>query len=302
MPITKTKLFLRRITRTIRNVILRLLNLLASRKVVTPYTGFILSTHFLSRDILDQNLRYLNRKSRDLSELNVFDEISKVIIWCQTNQIDEFTNSYLDLIKTPFILITGRDHWSKLELNASMKTILSNRYLIVWFAQNQIMDDLPIRHFPYGVNLNNSWKIYLEGKKRTFRKSIEEVHIPFCTIHKSNDEVWRPEIHAAMLARESIKPKMGKLKKYKDYITDLRKFAFVLSPMGDRPDTYRHWEILYLGGVPVTNLPKSFSSLFGENMIFLRDFNCIPRFTKADYKPNKKFAKVKFWSKIVNSR
>ena len=38
---------------------------------------------------------------------------------------------------------------------------------------------------------------------------------------------------------------------------------------GDRPDTYRHWEIIALNALPISNLPFDiFSQLFGPDMLY----------------------------------
>jgi hypothetical protein len=141
--------------RLLRTNLRKLTAFYASRKVVTPYTGFILSTHFLSEDIEEGNLRYLNVFSKNLKFTNFEDSTPKVI-YLQTNQLSEFILNYLDRINSEFTLITGRDHWSKLEYSADMYRILSNPNLRSWFSQNMILKELPIKHFPYGVNLNNA--------------------------------------------------------------------------------------------------------------------------------------------------
>ena len=279
--------------RLLRTNLRKLTAFYASRKVVTPYTGFILSTHFLSEDIEEGNLRYLNVFSKNIKFTNFEDSTPKVI-YLQTNQLSEFILNYLDRINSEFTLITGRDHWSKLEYSADMYRILSNPNLRSWFSQNMILKELPIKHFPYGVNLNNAFRILLKKKLIGKYQRSDQICIPFCTVHEKNDEKWQPDILAAMTARKSISMRMNRQKKYSEYLDDLLKHKLIVSPVGDRPDTYRHWEILALGGIPISNLPANFKDLFATHAYIVKDFK---QLTSLDhlYYPNPDIASVNYW-------
>jgi hypothetical protein len=291
----------RGLARRMRNSYLRCCAFIAARIVVTPYSGFVLSTHFLSDDILEYNLAFLNSRSKDLRKYEVDNEKSNVIIWCQTNQLNEFSENYLGLIETKFTLITGRDHWSRLEASDSVEKVLSSPYLVRWYSQNQIQENLQIKHFPYGVNLNNAMRILLEGLKLNVMKRLDSIHYPYCTIHESNDTVWQADILSAMLARETIKDKMAPLKQYSEYLKDLRKYKFVVSPAGDRPDTYRHWEILALGGIPISNVPKNFTDMFANSVVIVSSFDNISLENFDDFSPNRNLAKLSYWRKVLLS-
>lgn len=51
----------------------------------------------------------------------------------------------------------------------------------------------------------------------------------------------------------------------------LAEHRFVISPAGHRPDTFWHWGIIAMGAIPVSTLPKSFSELLGQNIVFVDD-------------------------------
>lgn len=292
----------RKVVRRLRLKVKRVLAYIFSRLIVTPYMGFIFSTHFLSDDIIEGNLSYLNKKSRNLRS-EILDECGgKLVIFVQTNLLDEFVENYLNKICTEFILITGRDHWSKLRLDISMKRILQHPKLRVWYSQNLTISCLPIKHFPYGVNLYSTAKLFTIRNTTVKRHRRLEIHVPFFTVHKKNDPIWQPEIEAAMLERERIEHLMAPQKRYCDYAKDLLKSKFIISPAGDRPDTYRHWEILYLGGIPISNLPGNFEELFGNSMCLVPNYQSIEDLNLGGSTSNRQIASVKYWQRIVFSQ
>jgi hypothetical protein len=46
---------------------------------------------------------------------------------------------------------------------------------------------------------------------------------------------------------------------------------YVVSPAGDRPDTYRHYECIGLGSIPIANINETLYSFFGKNMMFMSE-------------------------------
>jgi hypothetical protein len=105
----------------------------ASQILVTPYTGFILSSHFLSQDILDARYYWLNPKSLNLQDCKIISSQETIVLYCQTNQVSEFVNNYLHKIKSQFVLITGRDHWSRLSESKETDRLLSHPLLKAWY-------------------------------------------------------------------------------------------------------------------------------------------------------------------------
>ena len=43
---------------------------------------------------------------------------------------------------------------------------------------------------------------------------------------------------------------------------------FILSPIGDRDDCYRHYEAIGLGTIPVSNVNSFYKNIFSGNMIY----------------------------------
>lgn len=43
---------------------------------------------------------------------------------------------------------------------------------------------------------------------------------------------------------------------------------FILSPIGDRDDCYRHYEAIGVGTIPVSNINPFYKNIFSNNMIY----------------------------------
>jgi hypothetical protein len=127
------------------------------------------------------------------------------------------------------------------------------------------------------------------------------MHIPYCTIHGFNDDVWQPDILAAMQARTSIKDKMAPEKDFLDYLNDLLKYKYVLSPAGDRQDTYRHWEILALGAIPISNIQPHFRDLFKDSMVFVKDFENLSNINYEAFQPKTELCELSYWRREIQS-
>ena len=265
----------------------------AAHTIVTPFLGFLLSNYHLSDEIEDLGLEYLNPKSKNLTCVNR--KISeKTIIYCQIDQINEFINNHIEKISSSFILITGKWGLPGFKFDENYKKILKNRHLVTWFSQNQIYSDLPILHFPYGVNFFSAPRVLNIASKKN--QKVNKVFIPFHSVHEHLDQETKE-------LRQQLIPYMAKKKSIDDYLEDISKSDFVVSATGDRPDTYRHWEIIALGGTPISNLPQHFTDLFGLNLIIRPDLSSA-RFENYETfdQPSNKIVNFQYWEAFVNSK
>ena len=55
---------------------------------------------------------------------------------------------------------------------------------------------------------------------------------------------------------------------YIQYLKEITRSRYILSPQGDRPDCYRNYEAIGLGCIPISNLESGFQEIFEENMIY----------------------------------
>ena len=94
---------------------------------------------------------------------------------------------------------------------------------------------------------------------------------------------------------------------YETYCNKLIISKFILSPIGDRNDCYRHWEAIGFGVVPICNINNEYKSLFNENMIYVNNTNemldLLNNNINLEYVlPNKNLITVEYWKNIINNK
>lgn len=276
-----------------RNLALRVL----SRKLVTPFTGYVLSNYYLSSEVGKHGLEFLNPKSQDLRASNLSNAPKNSIVYVQVNQLDTFADEYLSSITRPFVLITGKWHLPGLERTPTLEQILGHPQLAAWFSQNQIHDDLPIRPFPFGVNLSSLAEIWIRQKVMLFASSRRAgIFIPHVATHAHLSGV-------ALSARKDLEPLMRERMPFAAYLDEILSSDFVLSPPGDRPDTYRHWESIALGAIPVSTLPQRFEELFAGHALLVDNLRTVAMENLPGHNavPNPTLASYRYWKKKVRA-
>mmetsp|Transcript_26690 Transcript_26690/g.54775 ORF Transcript_26690/g.54775 Transcript_26690/m.54775 type:complete len:156 (+) Transcript_26690:763-1230(+) len=69
--------------------------------------------------------------------------------------------------------------------------------------------------------------------------------------------------------RRAVLPFASPVMEYSDYLGEIAKSEYVISPDGDHPDCHRHYEAIGLGAVPITQLdPFLYSHLAEGGTIF----------------------------------
>ncbi len=266
---------------------------IAANSLVTPFSGYILSQHFLSKEIDRYRLYWLNPRSRRLRRFGKIKNESGDVIYCQVDQLKDFVDSFLPRISNPYVLITGKEQLPSLKKSDYVDAVLADDKLMAWFSQNQIYDNLPILPFPYGINLYSVVLVHARRDKIVADKN-SNLLIPFVKVHSHLFSTPKGD-------REFIAKFMEQEKPLEEYLDDINRHKWVLSPAGDRPDTFRHWEILALGSNPVSKLPKSFGNLFGNSAVLLQSYDNIQAIKILDEScvPNRSLASLEFWRNLV---
>ena len=82
------------------------------------------------------------------------------------------------------------------------------------------------------------------------------------------------------------------------YLRTIRRHRYVAAPAGDRPDTFRLWEAIALGALPITELPEPFQRLLGENAVFLpriEDLLTLSPEQLPRRRPDRRLATLGYW-------
>ena len=285
---------------TLRIILLRFFSQLVvlrfvSQKLVTPFTPFVMADAFLASEIDRYGLRGLNPRSVDLSQSDLAAAGPNPVVFVQVDQLDDFCRDVLPKIVGQFILITGKWHLPALQRGDSVTTILASPHLKRWYSQNQVFEDLPISPFPYGVNLWSAPHVYWRMRlQRVLGLGRSGVFVPHVAIHEHLDGV-------ALEARRQLEGVMGPRLKLTTYLNRILRHKFVISPPGDRLDTYRHWESVALGAIPVSNIPRTSRPLFASGMFHVDDWKQLEASPTRGSRPQPHLATVRHWRKVLES-
>jgi hypothetical protein len=261
--------------------------------VVTPFTGFVLSDLYLSSEIDELGLRFLNSTARRLTNRSATRSTDGAVIYCQVDQLDEFAERYLPRLRERFLLISGKWHLPPLSMSLACRSILRSPLLMQWYSQNQVFD-VPIRPFPYGMHLGTAPAVSARMGAMTAKQRT--VYVPHASVHAHLSG-------AALAIRVSLAPYMESLLPLTDYLDMIASSEYVVSPPGDRPDTYRHWEAIALSAVPISVLPEGFRRLFGSALLATSDLMLPAQgvIVGGSSRPDPALATVDYWRELIRT-
>ena len=266
----------------------------SANTIVNQLTGFTLSDYHLSTEVYEEGWAFLNPRSKRLDKASLKRLPDSSVIYVNTKQTEQFARDYLPHITADFVLISSQ-LWSPPQPSGSaVDTVLSHEGLIAWFSPNRDEDDFPIRPFPAGVALRGITNITAAIKKHHSTPRVDAVYVPHSALHDHLPE-------EAAVTRKGLQPFMAAPIRHQDYLEQLARHRFVISPAGDRPDTYRHWESIAMGAMPVSSLPKSFEQLFGDSAILVDDLVASVNgpFESRRAEADRTLASVDYWRQVV---
>ncbi|KAL7528795.1 hypothetical protein ACHAXR_002643 [Thalassiosira sp. AJA248-18] len=167
--------------------------------------------------------------------------------------LDQFVDKMLDWILTDIVVISSRDWITVGASNLTIQKLLNNTNVLLWFCTNLPVYGGPNPHhpkispWPFGLReIGARGTIAHEAYKKVYTEQR----------NKSNS-TKSMSIYAGPLStkdgRRSNIPNSPKLPP-EDFFIKMATANYILSPNGDRPDCYRHYEAIGLGTVPITQL------------------------------------------------
>jgi hypothetical protein len=177
----------------------------------------------------------------------------------------DFSQNVLPKLNVSITLITGQFHKTRTDMMSThfVQTLLDHPLIAKWFCQS-IDNYVPfvltnhskfapwpfgVQHVPYTPYQPNPLPIF----KQAFFQHLHTPKTKGIMIGYVSNET-NPE-------RAKITPSGPKLN-LSDYYDDLAQHQFIISPNGDRPECYRHYEAIALGAIPLTQLdPALYSHL-----------------------------------------
>ena len=189
-----------------------------------------------------------------LPEIAALQELD--IIYCQVDFFETFRTQVLPLLSTPIILITGQWFLPQLEVSAMLEEVADHPMVAHWFAQNPVLDHPKYTGFPYGIR-HTSLRQYAAFLLR---------HESRRTQHTTRSLLANLPVKRENGFARHVLPEAAHIP-YDDFLGRVAGAQYLVSPAGDRADTYRHLEAIGLGTIPICNCPPQILRIYGTSML-----------------------------------
>ena len=222
--------------------------------IINPFSLYYLCDHYYGNECKVYNIPIPKEKNDLLSNNNIASIKEYDIVHCEVNFFTDFCTKILNKIDTKFILTTGQWNLPQIQKNELTEMIRHHKNVILWISQNPIYENSnSYLAFPYGIvhyNIEHYAKILLDMPSITKMKEI--IYLPINNL--TNISRRKLPVISTIPAEE--------------YYKKLAESKFIISPIGDRDDTYRHYEAIGLGAIPISNVHNLYENIFHKNMIY----------------------------------
>lgn len=174
-------------------------------------------------------------------------------IYCVFTKLQEFVDNLLDEITADIVVISGQIQIVPAVSEHTIEKLLNHEHVLHWFCQNipvyggRNTSHPKLSPFPYGLKeVVHKPNPQLDAYKRIFRRRFHKTELIFAGYLAPSPL----RVHVPIVNESKLEPEA--------YFTLMAKSIYTLSPNGDRPECYRHYEALGLGTVPITGLDSLF--------------------------------------------
>lgn len=186
--------------------------------------------------------------------------------------LDFFFQKVHPKIKSKYILVTHNS--DKSEFSSYLK-YLDDKNIVAWFGENLILKHKKAFPIPIGL-ANRYWKHGNIDIIDPVVKNLPEKNILlYMNLATHTNKEKRLPVYNLFSKKTFCYN--AKRKPFKNFIYEMAKAKFVLSPEGNGIDCHRTWEALYLGAIPVvthSKLDKLFKDL---PVIMVDDWNVVSK-------------------------
>lgn len=175
----------------------------------------------------------------NLTNKKLFDGMK---FFVKTDFVGKFEQNILPHLKNKFYLYC---HNSDLDSPSSLN-LLDHPLLIHCFSQNVNCIHPKLSSIPIGI-ANSHWPHGdIEVLKNIQSLNIKKNNLVYCNFSTESNSQERAECikHAGQFNKHEKKP-------FKEYLEDIAKSFFCISPNGNGTDCHRNWESLYLKTIPI---------------------------------------------------
>lgn len=176
----------------------------------------------------------------------------------KTEYLELFFNNFK--IDEPFYLVT---HNSDINIDFKFASILDHPNLICWYGQNINMKHPKLKSIPIGL-ANPKWE---HGNQEVFKliqdQNFKKTNLVYCNYALNTNFTERS------LCKELTEVEPCSPKPYKEYLEDMAKSYFCISPNGNGIDCHKHWEALYLKTIPIVSNSINIQNFVNMGIPFL---------------------------------
>lgn len=234
--------------------------------IVNPYSQILLCDfHYGYTDMPGWDMIVVLNPLLNVSEIEPYE-----IVCCQSTAFTSFADYVIPKIKVPFILMTGSFKYGHVVRSNCSDAVRQNKYVLHWYSQDPVYETSFGRNgysgFPYGI-LDAGLEDYaLVLQKRIPKKIVIPKYLPLGANHP---------VRAILNMTRTAATSMS----YSEFYHTMAEAEYVLSPRGDRPECYRHWESIGLGTIPISDLDATlYGHMFHGSMKFVDNTTSMLKF------------------------
>ncbi len=225
------------------------------------------------------------------------------IIFIKTDYLHEFFCNIHPKINFSYIIIS---HNSDYPAPSKFKSILEEKKIIAWFAQNADYKHNKLIPIPIGLEnrycrFGNLQTIDSFTSKKITKKYLLYLNFSVNTSLKERITIlhyFKNKSYCAVASKKS----------YHAYLEDLLQAKFVLSPKGNGPDCHRTWEALYLNSIPIVKTSPMDKLFLHLPVLIVQDWKDITEkflitklneFNQIQFNSQKLW--MNYWKSLINS-
>ena len=202
-------------------------------------------------------------------------------IFVKPNFLDMFFKYLFPRIKKKFYLYTGASDYS---IDDKYLKYIENIKIIKWIGQNITLTHEKVIKIPIGLPSSIGEDIHLLNKLKRRRIKYEDKECKFLITHMEETSEKRKNLMFHFKTKDwvTIAPKCD----FETYMDHINKNKFVCCPRGNGIDTYRFWECIYMGSVPIVE-SSPLDDLYSKvNCIIVDSFSQLKKEQLDNFKYN----------------
>ena len=203
---------------------------------------------------------------------SIFDKVEQPIFFIETHRIlDLFKVINLFPDKNCKIIAHNSDGtFGKDILNYIPKNVTK-----FWCQNYNFIETDIVKSLPIGLE-RKRW--FSEQKKQEVLREMIDTPIEKENLVYMNFEIktnpFRREVYDILKNKNYINTEMiGNGGDYKNYLENLKKHKFVISPPGNGIDCHRNWEAIYLGCVPIVLDSHFVRNIYGNSVLIVNNYS-----------------------------